>query len=163
MSATTDQRIDSFVAMVKGRGVPIRAEDNASRLRMFEEKLPKRMPQSFESLLSRYSFPAFDVLGITLFDWEPDLNKYTAEAEIAHNETRTISVEILLMLIFDKADFGLRRNASKPIANSLATPSIRCRSVRIIDFPEALTTCFFQGTNVQPRRNEQDYQRHHRQ
>jgi hypothetical protein len=50
------QLIDSFAAMVKGRGVPIRPEDNASRLRMFEEKLPKRMPQSFESFLSSIRF-----------------------------------------------------------------------------------------------------------
>lgn len=85
MSATTDQRIDSFVAMLKNRGVPIRGEDNASRLRMFEENLPKRMPQSFESLLSRYSFPAFDVLGITLFDWESDQNKYIVEASAPKN------------------------------------------------------------------------------
>ena len=53
---STDQLIDSFAAMLKGRGVPIRAEDNALRLRVFEEKLPKRMPQSFESFLTKYSF-----------------------------------------------------------------------------------------------------------
>ena len=71
--------------MLKGHGVPIREEDNASRLRVFEEKLPKRMPQSFESLLSRYSFPAFDVLGITLFDWNSNANKYVAEASAPRN------------------------------------------------------------------------------
>ena len=82
---TTDQLIDSFAAMVKDRGVPIRSEDNASRLRIFEEKLPKRMPHSFESFLSRYSFPAFDVLGITLFEWESDSNKYIVEASSPKN------------------------------------------------------------------------------
>lgn len=66
--------------MLKNRGVPIRREDNASRLRVLEEKLPKRMPQSFESFLSRYSFPAFDVLGITLFEWDSDSNQYIVEA-----------------------------------------------------------------------------------
>jgi hypothetical protein len=70
--STTDQLIDSFATMLKDHGVPIRAEDNAMRLRVFEEKLPKRMPQSFESFLSRYSFPAFDVHGITLFEWDSD-------------------------------------------------------------------------------------------
>jgi hypothetical protein len=83
--STTDQLIDAFVAMVKGRGVPIRAEDNGSRLSAFEEKLPKRMPQSFESLLSRYSFPAFDVLGVTLFGWDSDSNKYIVEASAPKN------------------------------------------------------------------------------
>src|SRR5215467_11453100 len=81
----TDRLIDSFAAMVKSRGVPIRAEDNASRLRAFEKKLPKRIPQSFESFLSRYSFPAFDVVGITLFDWDSDANQYSAEASAPKN------------------------------------------------------------------------------
>jgi hypothetical protein len=84
MSAT-DQLIDSFAEMVKARGVPIRSEDNASRVGMFEEKLPIRIPQSFESFLSRYSFPAFDVLGITLFDWESDSNEYIVEASAPKN------------------------------------------------------------------------------
>jgi hypothetical protein len=85
MSATRDQLIDSFAAMVKGRGVPIRPEDYAWRLRMFEGKLPKRMPQSFESFLSRYSFPAFDVLGTTLFGWDSDSNKFMVEASAPKN------------------------------------------------------------------------------
>ncbi len=71
--------------MVKYRGVPIRAEDNTTRLLMLEEKLPKRMPQSFASFLSRYSFPTFDVLGITLFEWESDANKYIVEASAPKN------------------------------------------------------------------------------
>jgi hypothetical protein len=80
MSATTDRLIDSFSEMVKSRGVPIRAEANAARLRAFEAKLPKRIPESFESLLSRYSFPEFDVLGITLFGWDSESSQYTMEA-----------------------------------------------------------------------------------
>jgi hypothetical protein len=83
--SNTDQLIDSFAAMVKGRGAPIRPEDNALRLRMLEKKLPQRMPQSFESFLSRYSFKAFDVLGITLFDWDSDSNRYIIEASAPKN------------------------------------------------------------------------------
>jgi len=56
--STTDQLIDSFAAMVKNRGVPIRAEDDASRLRVLEEKLPKRMPQSFEVLSIKVCVPS---------------------------------------------------------------------------------------------------------
>lgn len=85
MSATADQLIDSFAAMVKCRGVPIRPGDNASRLRAFEEKLPKGLPQSFQSFLSRYTFPAFDVLGITLFGWDSDSNPFILEASAAKN------------------------------------------------------------------------------
>lgn len=114
----TDQLIDSFAAMVKGRGVPIRAEDNASRLRMFEEKLPKRMPQSFESFLSRYSVPAFDVLGITLFEWESDSNKYIVEASAPKNSLSELLIPAGYVQIgrpdtgdFDAICFDLNREA----------------------------------------------------
>jgi len=83
--STIDQLIDSFAAMVRGRGVPIRVGDNTSLLRVFEAKLPKRLPQSFESFLSRYSFPAFDVLGVTFFDWDSESNKYIVEASASKN------------------------------------------------------------------------------
>jgi hypothetical protein len=72
--------IERFAATLRERGVPIRQEDNTRRLQCLEEKLPKRLPQSFESLLARYSFPAFDVAGITLFAWESDSNPYAQEA-----------------------------------------------------------------------------------
>ena len=78
--STTEQLMDSFAAMLMYRGVPIRGEDNATRLLALEEQLPKRMPQSFESFLARYSFQEFDVLGVTLFEWESDSNKYIVEA-----------------------------------------------------------------------------------
>jgi hypothetical protein len=80
MSNSTDKLIESFVSKLRALGVPIREEDNKLRLASFEEKLPKRLPQSFTSLLSRYSFRAFDVGGISLFEWDSDLNAYTAEA-----------------------------------------------------------------------------------
>jgi hypothetical protein len=80
MPNATDKLIDSFAAMVKNHGVPILEEDNASRFHSFEEKLSKRLPQSFGSLLSRYSFPNFDVLGISFFGWESDSNQYIEEA-----------------------------------------------------------------------------------
>jgi hypothetical protein len=83
MSTATDKLIESFTAMVKQHGVPIREEDNKSRLELFEAKLPKRLPQSFASFLSRYSFPAFDVVGISLFGWDSDANPYIEEASAA--------------------------------------------------------------------------------
>jgi hypothetical protein len=83
MSPATDKLIESFAALVKAHNVPIREEDNKSRLEVFELKLPKRLPQSFESFLSRFSFPAFDVLGITLFGWDSDANPYVEEASAA--------------------------------------------------------------------------------
>jgi hypothetical protein len=89
MSAT-DKLIDSFAMMLKDHHVPIRGEDNKSRLELFERILPKRLPQSFESFLSRYSFPAFDVLEITLFSWDSDSNPYVEEA------TKGILSELLL-------------------------------------------------------------------
>ena len=102
--------------MVKDRGVPIRADDNTSRLGWFEEKLPKRMPQSFGSFLSRYSFPAFDVLGIMLFDWDSDSNKYIAEASAPKNSLSELLVPAGFVQIgrpdtgdFDAICFDLNR------------------------------------------------------
>ena len=69
--------------MLKSHGVPVRAETNTIRLSSLESKLPKQLPQSFESLLSRYSFPPFDVLGISFFGWESDSNLYIQEAQAA--------------------------------------------------------------------------------
>jgi hypothetical protein len=114
----TNQLIDSFAAMVKGRGVPIRPEDNASRLRMFEEKLPKRMPQSFESFLSKYSFPAFDIFGITLFEWDSDSNKYIVETSAPKNSLSELLIPAGYVQIgrpdtgdFDAICFDLNREA----------------------------------------------------
>src|SRR5712671_8231160 len=70
MASATDQLIDRLASKLSTMGVPIRREDNASRLRNLEEKLPKRLPLSFTSLLSRYSFPSFDIGGISFFGWE---------------------------------------------------------------------------------------------
>ena len=78
--------------MVKGRGVPIRAEDNASRLRALQERLPKRIPQSFESLLSRYSFPTFDVFGISLFGWDSDSTAILGEASAPKNSLSEVLI-----------------------------------------------------------------------
>jgi len=115
---TTDQLIDSFATMVKSRGVPIRAEDNKCRLRNFEEKLPKWLPQSFGSFLSRYSFPAFDVLGITLFEWESDSNKYTTEAAAPKNSLSELLIPAGYVQIgrpdsgkFDAICFDLNQHA----------------------------------------------------
>jgi hypothetical protein len=83
MSTAAEKLIESFASKMKAHGVPIREENNESRLAVFERKLPKRLPQSFASFLTRYSFPAFDVLGIFLFGWESDSNRYTEEASAA--------------------------------------------------------------------------------
>jgi hypothetical protein len=114
----TDQLIDSFAAILKSHNVPIREEDNASRLLMFEEKLPKRMPGSFESLLSRYSFPKFDVLGITFFAWDSDSNAYIQEASAPKNSLSELLIPAGYVQIgrpdtgdFDAICFDLNRPA----------------------------------------------------
>lgn len=75
--------IDSFASKLRFLGVPVREEDNKTRLELFEGKLPARLPQSFSSFLSRYSFPPFDVLGISMFGWESVSNSYSEEASAA--------------------------------------------------------------------------------
>jgi hypothetical protein len=71
MSDKTARLVDAFTAKLQARGVPVKREDNASRLQELEEQVTKRLPQSFQSLLSRYSFPTFDALGISFFGWGP--------------------------------------------------------------------------------------------
>jgi len=80
MPDATDKLIESFASKLKALGVPIRREDNEARLKMFESKLPNRLPRSFASFLSRHSFPAFDLGGISLFGWDSASNTYTDEA-----------------------------------------------------------------------------------
>lgn len=75
--------IDNFASKLRSLGVPIREEDNKTRLELFEGELPARLPQSFVSFLAQYSFPSFDLLGISLFGWESSSNSYTDEASAA--------------------------------------------------------------------------------
>lgn len=83
MPSNTGTLIESLVSNLNASGLPIRAENNTNRLDSLNAKLPRRLPQSFESFLSRYSFPSFDLAGITLFGWESDENLYTQEAAAA--------------------------------------------------------------------------------
>lgn len=77
---TTEGLVEAFASKVLARGVPIRRCSDSSRLTVLEEKLAKRLPQSFEVLLSNYEFPLFDVVGISLFGWDSDSNAYIEEA-----------------------------------------------------------------------------------
>jgi hypothetical protein len=80
MSKEIDGLIDAFASKLNESGVPIEQRDNAGLLNDFESLLPKRLPQSFASFLSRYSFPQFDVGRISLFAWESESNEFHAEA-----------------------------------------------------------------------------------
>ncbi|HTT17548.1 MAG TPA: hypothetical protein VMG82_01305 [Candidatus Sulfotelmatobacter sp.] len=77
---STDDLVDAFAAKISAFGVPIFAQDNTSRLALFESKLPKRVPASFASFLSRYTFPSLDILGISFFGWESESSRYIVEA-----------------------------------------------------------------------------------
>lgn len=76
---TTDKLVEAFVAKLSSCGLPIQLADNTAQLAQFDESLPKRLPPSFASLLSRYSFPAFDVLGLSFFGWKPDSNAFVEQ------------------------------------------------------------------------------------
>jgi hypothetical protein len=92
MATATDQLIDHFASKLNSLSVQIRPEDNLLRLQALEEKLPKRLPQSFTTLLSRYSFPSFDLGGITFLGWGPD---HTEFSEVAPPPKGSLS-ELLL-------------------------------------------------------------------
>ena len=72
MPSSTDRQIDSFVSKLESQGARIEKADNSALLQKLEEGLPKKLPQSFESFLLRYSFPTFDAGGITFFGWQSD-------------------------------------------------------------------------------------------
>jgi hypothetical protein len=80
MPNSTNKLIDSFVSKLMAVGILLREENNASRFQQFEAMLPKKLPQSFASFLSRYSFRAFDAEGISFFDWNSDSNAFAREA-----------------------------------------------------------------------------------
>ena len=63
-----EQLVEAFASKFK---VAVRLEDNSRRLRELESILTTRLPPSFESLLSRYSFAPFDASGISFFGWGP--------------------------------------------------------------------------------------------
>ena len=68
----TDETIDAFVSRLNAASIPVRANDNATALTTLEARMPRRMARSFESFLRRYSFPAFDICGVTLFGWNSE-------------------------------------------------------------------------------------------
>ena len=76
MGRNTDALVDAFASKVKAQGVAIHPENNASRLQDLEAKIPKRLPPSFETFLSRYSFPPFDASGISFFGWGPTSKEF---------------------------------------------------------------------------------------
>ena len=69
-SMNTHELIETFAATLRRAGVPIKNHDNSQLLAALEQRPPKRLPQSLEHLLSHFSFPAFDVGGISLFAWD---------------------------------------------------------------------------------------------
>ena len=88
----TDELADAFASELKAKGTIIQPEDNSSRLHDLEAKLPKRLPPSFESFLSRYSFQSFDASGVSFFGWGPSR---TELLEVASPQRGTLS-ELLL-------------------------------------------------------------------
>ena len=75
MPHSTDRLIDTFAAKLESQGVHIEKASNIALLEKLEVGLPKRLPQSFESLLLRYSFPSFDAGGITFFGWQSETSE----------------------------------------------------------------------------------------
>jgi hypothetical protein len=59
--------VDGFAQVARSAGIPFAPANNAPRIEEFESKLPARLPASFRSLITRYSFPAFEVKSLALF------------------------------------------------------------------------------------------------
>jgi hypothetical protein len=66
--AKVDKLIDQFAAkLAASEHVAIQRVLRAPWTAELQNKLPKRFPRSFGSLISRYAFPAFDLWGIAFF------------------------------------------------------------------------------------------------
>ena len=61
------QLIDQFVRIVDPSATLFLQMQSVSALEAVEEVLPKRFPVSYQSLVTRYRFPAFDAGGIQFF------------------------------------------------------------------------------------------------
>jgi hypothetical protein len=59
--------VDQFVKVVDPVGTIFRGIDSAPWVEPLQQRLPRRFPVSFGSLVTRYAFPAFDAGGITFF------------------------------------------------------------------------------------------------
>jgi len=84
MPRSTDELIDLFASRLQSRGVRIEKADNSALLEKLQAGLARKLPQSFASLLSRYSFRTFDAGGITFFGWESESSEIFHD--IAPNE-----------------------------------------------------------------------------
>jgi hypothetical protein len=62
-----DTIIDAFVARVDSLGEIFRRVESAPWVEPLESRLPRRLPASFRSLITRYAFPVFDAGGLSFF------------------------------------------------------------------------------------------------
>jgi len=62
-----DELIDRFVARLDPEGSVFSPIVSAPWIDLLEQKLPKRFPASFRTLLTRYAFPSFDAVGLNFF------------------------------------------------------------------------------------------------
>ena len=62
-----DELIDQFVVMIDPAGAVFRRIESAPWIDAFEARLPKRLPVSFRSLVTRYAFPPVDLGRLSLF------------------------------------------------------------------------------------------------
>lgn len=62
-----NELIDQFVKIAFDSGVMISSIESAPWIDELEQRLQKRLPASFRSLVTRYQFPRFEIGGIAFF------------------------------------------------------------------------------------------------
>jgi hypothetical protein len=62
-----DHIIDGFAEALGSRGIDIHRVEAPRWVTEVESALPKGLPRSYQSLIRRYSFPAFELDGVMLF------------------------------------------------------------------------------------------------
>lgn len=62
-----DQVVTNFIEHQKTGGIAFQCIDSTPWIAEFEAKLPRRLPRSFSSLVTRYCFPSFEFAEIEFF------------------------------------------------------------------------------------------------
>jgi hypothetical protein len=62
-----DELIDNLVARLASEGAVLEPHDHENSISALEQRLPAPLPPSFRSLVTRYSFLAFEIASLELF------------------------------------------------------------------------------------------------
>ncbi len=78
--------IDQFVILIDPTGTVFRKVESVPWIDALETKLPRRLPASFRSLVTRYAFPSFEAGHLHFFANEGDDSRDELSVAISHDQ-----------------------------------------------------------------------------